>query len=97
MGRNLNDREEYEAAMRIIDTPSKILRGHRACTVIVLGLLAGPGCSSSEATRPAPDPSDGKAARALFAKAPKGFGPSPKTPLGKQIIDAPAPAKTRRK
>jgi hypothetical protein len=40
---------------------------------------------------------DGKAARALFAKAPKGFGPSPKTPLGKQIIDAPAPAKTRRK
>jgi hypothetical protein len=97
MGRNLNEREVHETAMRMTDTPSSILRGHSACTVIVIGLLAGPGCGPSEASRPAPDPTDGKAVRAFLAKAPKGFGPSPKTPLGKLIIDAPAPAKKRRK
>jgi hypothetical protein len=97
MGRNLNDWEEHETAMRITDTQPLILRSHRAFPLLICGLLAGPGCGSSEPTRPAPDLSDGKAVRALFAKAPKGFGPSAKTPLGKHIIDVPAPAKTRRK
>ena len=83
--------------MNMTETLSSILRKHRAYPLIFFWLLAGSGCSSSEGSRPAPDPSDGKAARALFAKAPKGFGPSPKTPLGKQIIDAPALPKTRRK
>ena len=65
--------------------------------MIILALLTGSGCGSAGVTKPAPSPMDGKAARAFFDKAPKGFGPNPKEPLGKSIIDVPAPAKPRRK
>jgi hypothetical protein len=83
--------------MRKTDHAPSILRGAFAPSVIVLGLLTGPGCGPREAIKPAPSPGDGKATRALFAKVPKGFGPSPKEPLGKLIIDLPAPANPRRK
>jgi hypothetical protein len=73
------------------------MRGVHAYPVIIFVLLMGPGCGPKEATRPAPSPADGKAARAFFAKAPKGFGPDPKVPLGKLIIDVPAPTKSRRR
>jgi hypothetical protein len=83
--------------MRMTDeTPSLIRRIH-TYPVIVLALLASPGCGTKEATNQAPSATDGKAARAVFAKAPKGFGPSPKEPLGRSIIDVPAQSKPRRK
>ena len=83
--------------MRMTDHAPSIMRGAYAYPVIVFGLLTGPGCGPNEATRPAPSPVDGKAVRAFFAKAPKGFGPSTKEPLGKLIIDVPAPRNSRRR
>ena len=83
--------------MRMTDHAPSITRGAYACPVIVFALLTGPGCGPREATRPAPSPADGKAVRAFFAKAPKGFGPDPKVPLGKSIIDVPAPTKSPRR
>ena len=83
--------------MRMTDETPSLIRGIYAYPVIVLALLTSPGCGSKEATRPAPSATDGKAARSLFAKAPKGFGPGPKEPLGRSIIDAPARSKPRRK
>jgi hypothetical protein len=73
------------------------MRGVYAYPVIVVALLTGPGCDSKEATEPAPSPGDGKAVRAFFADAPKGYGPDPKAPLGKSIIDVPAPINPRRR
>jgi hypothetical protein len=75
---------------------ASIMRGAYAYRII-LGLLLGSGCGSTEVTKKAPSPSDGKAVRAFLAKAPKGFGPDAKEPLGKLIIDVPPVTKTRRK
>jgi hypothetical protein len=83
--------------MKMTDHAPSIMRGVYAYPVIVIALLTGPGCGPEETTSPARSPSDGKAARAFFAKAPKGFGPDPKAPLGKLIIDVPSPTKSRRR
>jgi hypothetical protein len=83
--------------MRMTDHAPSILRGAYAYPVIVLVLLAGPGCGPKESTGPAPPLADGKAARAIFEKAPKGFGPDPKEPLGKLINDVPARTNPRRR
>jgi hypothetical protein len=83
--------------MKMTDRAPSVLRGVYPYPVIVIALLTGPGCGPKETPRPAPSPSDGKAARAFFAKAPKGFGPDPKVPLGKLIIDVPSPTKSRRR
>jgi hypothetical protein len=83
--------------MRMTDHAPSIMRGAYAYPVIVFALLTGPGCSPEEATGPTPSLADGKAARAIFAEAPKGFGPNPKEPLGKSIIDVPARTNPRRR
>jgi hypothetical protein len=83
--------------MRMTDLAPSIMRGALAYPVIVFALLTGPGCGSKEATKPAPSLGDGKATRAIFAKAPKGFGPDPKAPLGKFNIDVPAQTNPRRR
>jgi hypothetical protein len=79
------------------DHAPTILRGAFALPVIVFALMTGPGCGSKEASGPAPPFADEKAARAAFAKVPKGFGPDPKEPLGKLIIDVPARTNPRSK
>jgi hypothetical protein len=83
--------------MSMTNHAPSIMRRVHTYPVIVFALLTGPGCGPEEATRPVPSPGDGKAARAFFAKAPKGFGPDPKVPLGKSIIDVPAQTKARRR
>jgi hypothetical protein len=83
--------------MRKSDLATSIRRGAYAYPLIVFVELTGPGCGSKDATRPAPSLADGKAIRAIFADAPKGFGPDPKAPLGKSIIDVPAPINPRRR
>jgi hypothetical protein len=83
--------------MRMTDDAASLIRGAYTYPVIVFALLASPGCGSREATKTAPSPMDGKAARDFFANAPEGFGPNPKEPLGKSIVDVPAPIAPRRR
>src|SRR5262249_49273107 len=97
MDRDANASEDQETAMRTTDHAPSILRRAYALASIVFALLTGPGCGSREATKPAPSPLDGKATRAIFAKAPKGFAPSLKEPLGKLNIDLPARTNPRRR
>ena len=83
--------------MKKTDRTPSLLRAAHAYPVIVLALLTVPACGPGEAAGPAPSPLDGKAARASFAGAPKGFGPSPKEPLGKTIVDVQPQTKPRRR